>query len=254
MAQYLDNPAGRLHKLLLDLHTAFPSDQQQKSVPAWQAIVTLIGNEGGLSGEAMIVSGVAALPQQVREGVAALPSDDDRKADLVQHLDEIENGMAALLNRQPLFQMFCIFSTNGEVPRSAAINSLAHCSYELHREVPEHTISDEEIARIIEMITELMQEVSEAQLPDQFKLLMLRHLHALLQAAHSVRFAGTQPLDDALFALMGAMVRVPSAQEELHRVGLGERFKNAVNTLNMLLSTGTAAAQLGQGIAGILGG
>ncbi|MER5665512.1 hypothetical protein [Streptomyces mirabilis] len=251
MVQYIDNPAGRLEKLLLDLHAAYPNDQQQNHKQAWVAVVELINNASGLAAQVQIVGAVVALPAEIRESVAQLPVDDDRKEHLLSHLVEIEQGMIALLNRQSLFAVFNCFATNGIVPRSAAVAALSHCSYELHRSAPEVVISDDDLARIIEMINELMAEVAEAKLPDVVKRAMLNHLVALLQAAYNVRFAGTQPLDDALFALSGSIGRT-NGREDLVRVGLWEKFQRAVQAVNLMLSTGQTAAQLGQGIAGFL--
>jgi hypothetical protein len=251
MPHYLDNPAGRLHKLLLDLHAAFPNQQQQNAKQAWSAIVDLIGNRSGLAGEAAIISGVVALPTQVRESVAALPADEERKEHLLSGLDEIEQGMIQVATRQHLYGVFTCFATNGVVPQSAAVSSLSHCSYELHRAMPEVTIPDDEMARIVEMITDLMSEVAAAHLPDPVKRAMLSHLTTLLQAAHNVRFAGTQPLDDAFMGLAGSIWRT-GAEDPLERVGLWEKFKKAMQTLNLMLSTGQTGSQLGQGIAGFL--
>lgn len=253
MAQYVDNPAGRLEKLLLDLHRAYPTDQKQKQKQAWTAIVELISNEAGVAGELQIIGAVASLPGQIRESVGQLPVDSDRKEHLLLHLDDVERGIANMLLRQPLFGMFSPFATNGVVPRSAAISALSHCSYELHCSAPEAVVSDEDLARILEMIHALMAEVADAKLPDATKLAMLNHLTALLQAANNVRFAGTQPLDDALWALAGSTVRM-NAEEDLTRAGLWGRFREAMDTLNLMLSTGQGAGQLGQGIAGFLGG
>ncbi|MFC8005593.1 hypothetical protein ACFUCH_13335 [Streptomyces olivaceus] len=253
MAYYTDNPAGRLHKLLLDLHAALPTDQQQKSKQAWAAIVDLIGNEAGLAGEASIISGVVALPAQIREAVGALREDDERKEHLLAGLDGIERAMNHVMMRQHLYGVFTAFATNGVVPQSAAVSSLSYCSYELHRSIPEVTISDDDLVRIVEMINDLLREVSEAELPNVVKRAMLNHLTVLLQAAHNVRFAGTQPLDDALFALSGSIGRT-MAHEDLARAGLWERVKKAVQTINLMVSTGQATAQLGQSVAGVLDG
>ncbi|MER5980149.1 hypothetical protein ABT142_27125 [Streptomyces sp. NPDC001857] len=253
MVHYLDNPAGRLHKLLLDLHAAFPNHQQQETKQAWTAVVELVGNESGLGGEAAIISGVVSLPAEIREAVGTLSEEDERKEHLLAGLDQVEQGLNQLVNRQSLFSMFNAFATNGVVPQSAAVSSLSHCSYELHRSIPEVTISDDDLARIVDMLNELMREVAEADLPNVVKRAMLNHLIALLQAAHNVRFAGSQPLDDALFALTGSVTRT-GASEDLARVGLWEKVKKAMQTLNLMLSTGQSAVQLGQGVAGFLDG
>lgn len=253
MAEYVDNPAGRLHAVLSDLYVHNHTDQMQKQKQAWTAILELAQHDGHLANEMAVVGAVVGLPQQVREAVAALPVDEDRKEHLLAHLDRVERGMVHVVTRQSLWTVFNTFATGGVVSQSAAISTLSHCSYELHRHAPEPTISDEDLTRIIEMINGLIAEVSEADLPDEVKRAMLNHLLALLQAAHNVRFAGTQPLDDALFALMGASHRV-SAQEDLTRVGLWDKLKDVVQTLGTMLSVGQNAIQLGQGIAGFLGG
>ncbi|MGY1998161.1 hypothetical protein ACR31U_17550 [Streptomyces rochei] len=253
MAQYIDNPAGRLHKFLLDLHATHPHDQQQKQKQAWVAAVEMVGNDLGVSGEVQIIGAVATLPRQIREAVSQLAVDDERKDHLLLHLDEVERGIDHLLGRQTLWHMFVCFATNGEVPRSAAISALSHCSYELHRAMPETVVSDEDLARIIDMVNGLINEVHGAKLPEVVKRAMLDHLMALLQAAHNVRIAGTQPLDDALFALTGSLGRTTSP-EELERAGLWERLKSALQTFDLMLSTSQSAGQIGQAIAGILTG
>ncbi|MFE6315853.1 hypothetical protein [Streptomyces rochei] len=253
MAQYIDNPAGRLHKFLLELHATYPNDQQQKQKQAWPAIVEMVGNDLGVSGEVQIIGAVATLPRQVREAVAQLSVEDERKEHLLLHLDEVERGIDQLLGRQTLWHMFVSFATNADVPRSAAISALSHCSYELHRAMPEIVLSDEDLARIIELINELINEVHGAKLPDAVKRAMLDHLMALLQAAHNVRIAGPQPLDDALFALTGSLGRTTSP-EELAQAGLWDRLKSALQTLDLMLSTSQSAGQIGQAIAGILTG
>ncbi|MEV0577626.1 hypothetical protein [Streptomyces sp. NPDC050392] len=253
MVHYMDNPAGRLRKLLLDLHAATPNDHQQKQKSAWTAIIELAGGEASLTREMSVVGAVVDLPKQVRDSVSALPVEDERKEHLLLHLDEIERGMDQAATRQPLFSMFTAFATGGVVPQSAAVVSLSHCSYELHLAAPEVTLSDEDLARIIELINGLMAEVAGANLPDHVKRAMLNHLTTLLQAAHDIRFAGTQPLDDALFALVGAARRVDD-QEGLARQSWWRKFMNVVQDLSNLMSTGQSAAQVGQGIAGVLGG
>ncbi|MGW5058616.1 hypothetical protein ACWEQ2_15095 [Streptomyces sp. NPDC004096] len=253
MVHYLDNPAGRLHKLLLDLYAAFPNDQQQAAKVAWMAIVELVGNESGLAGEAAIISGVVGLPAQIRGAVDALQVDDERKEHLLAGLENIEQGMSQVLARQHLHGVFASFATKGVVPQSAAVGNLSHCSYELHRAIPEVTVSDNDLAQIVEMINDLMREVAEADLPNLVKRAMLSHLTTLLQAANDVRFAGTQPLDDALFALAGSVERTGAA-EHLNRAGLWEKIKKAVQTLNLMLSTAQSSAQIGQGVAGFLDG
>ncbi|MGA5017564.1 hypothetical protein ACPCAA_08995 [Streptomyces griseoincarnatus] len=255
MAHYMDNPAGRLHSLLLDLHGAFPTDQQQKAKQAWSAVVELVGNEGGLAGEAAIISGVVGLPAQIRASVGALQEEPERKEQLLAGLDRIEQGMVHLMTRQNLYQVFVDFATHGVVPQAAAVNNLSYCSYELHRAMPEVTVSDDDLQRIVEMVNDLMAEVSEAAMPDAVKRAMLNHLTALLQAVHNVRFAGTQPLDDALFALTGSVMRAAARGDVTDTdAGLWAKFKKAVQTMNLFFSTGQSAAQLGQGVAGFLEG
>lgn len=252
MAEHYDNPAGRLRKLLVDLHAAYPDQNVQASVTAWGAVLRVVARDMGLAGEASLVSAVADLPRQIREGVAALDFEDDRKEHLLEHLDEIEQSMMPLLTRNSLKDMFNKFSSGGDVPRSAAIYALSHISYELHRSQPEQTMSEDDLALITAMIMDLMAEVASAQLPAPIKARLLHHLHTLLQAAHLARIMGTTPLTDSLFATAGAFGNFPEAQAELERAGVWERFKEAVGTLNNMLTTGQGIAQLGQGIAALM--
>ncbi|MCX5391530.1 hypothetical protein [Streptomyces sp. NBC_00094] len=252
MADYLDNPAGRLRDLLLALHAATSGEQQQKQTLAWDAIVDLVDPGASWARQMSIVGLVVDLPVRVREEVRLLSVDDDHKETLQQHLDEIENGMAQVASRQSLHAMFTAFAPGADVPRSGAITGLGYCSYELHRAVPEVVISDDDLARIAGLINELMEGIAEAQLPAPVKRAMLAHLTTLLQAVHDVRFAGTEPLGDALFALLGSAHGM-GAEENLKQ-GLWSKLMTVARDLGGLLSSGQSAAQLGQGIAGMLGG
>ncbi|MFJ2402878.1 hypothetical protein ACIOUE_16410 [Streptomyces xanthochromogenes] len=251
MAQYRDNPAGRLEKLLLDLYAATSGEQAQRQKEAWRAVVDLAGGEPSFPRQMSVVGIVVGLPRQVRESVEYLPLDEERKDHLLLHLDKVEAGMVQLATRQTLYAMFTAFATGGVVPQCAAISSLSHCSYELHHSMPEITVSDEDLARIVDLITDLMAEVAEAKLPAQVKRALLHHLTTLLQAVHDIRFAGTQPVDDALFALLGVAGRA-DCQEKASADSWWRKFVSVVQDLGNLLSVGQNAAQVGQGIAGFL--
>lgn len=95
---------------------------------------------------------VLCLPTQVRTAVAALDLEQEDKEDLLEHLDEIEKALNAVVSRSHnLGQTLSIFAPNGEVPRSAAMKSLSTCSRALSRHAAEHTLSNEALAAITEL-------------------------------------------------------------------------------------------------------
>jgi hypothetical protein len=118
MTQYLDNPAGRLHALLLEVHAA---NRQNFGVSAWDAWARILVPEQPPTSGAVFVAlaELLQLPGAVRDAVAALDTDEEEKAELVEDLDKIEVGLEHAANRSQQL---------GEVPRSFRTGTLYRIS------------------------------------------------------------------------------------------------------------------------------
>ncbi|MEU0354082.1 hypothetical protein ACFV10_14560 [Streptomyces cyaneofuscatus] len=248
-----DNPAARLRDVLLAVHRAFPNSRAQEPISSWQAFAQVLEVEQHTSAGLQAIAGVAHLPDLVVESIRALNEEPEEEAHLLLHLDGLQAAMTGLVARKSLYQVFATFAPGGEVPRSAAMHSLASAARVLHRADPLHAMSDEDVARLEVLIVDLMDEVNAAKLPPRANFLLLQHLHALLQAVHLVRIYGRGGVEGAFDAFLGAVVRRPETAEPLHEANLLDRFKDWVSTVNGIISVGTGAAGLGQQVMRMLG-
>ncbi|WP_411083713.1 hypothetical protein [Streptomyces sp. cmx-18-6] len=248
-----DNPATRLRDVLLAVHRAFPNSRAQESISSWQAFAQVLEVEQYTSAGLHAIAGIAHLPDLVVESIRALNEEPEEEAHLLLHLDGLQAAMAGLVARRELYKVFTAFAPGGEVPRSAALHSLASAARVLHKADPLHAMSNEDVARLEVLIVDLMDEVNAAKLPLSTSLLMLRHLHALLQAVHMMRVSGRGGVEGAFDAFLGAVVRRPETAEPLHEANLLDRFREWVSTVNGIISVGTGAAGLGQQVMRMLG-
>lgn len=240
MSEYLDNPAGRLHELLIELHRATPREQNNAAWNAWVGILTPPETPVDSPEAVAAIARLLELPAAVRAAVAALDPDkvdEDEKAELVEDLDKIETGLRLTTQQShPVKQIFAPFAPSGDVPRSAAVRTLKMCARKLHRLAPEPMTSADDLDRLAESVVELMQEVQDADLSPKTKALLLRHLHLLLQAIHSVRITGIVVLEERMDAFSAALVvRQPEAGEELLQSSVIGRFKAFLEAINLLL-------------------
>ncbi|MGP3753382.1 hypothetical protein [Streptomyces sp. IBSNAI001] len=253
MTPTYDNPAARLREVLLAVHGAFRTRQTQEPISSWLAFAQVLGVEQHSSAGLHAIAGVARLPDLVIEGIRALGEEPEEEEHLLLHLDGLQNAMASLIARNSLYQVFSVFAPGGEVPKSAAVHSLASAARVLHRTAPAHSMSDEDIARLEDLIVDLMREVSAAKLPPNASLLLLQHLQALLQSVQMVRIYGRDGVEVAFDAFVGAVLRRPETAEPLRQANLMERFREWVTTVNGIISVGTGAAGLGQQVMRVLG-
>ncbi|MYZ34411.1 MULTISPECIES: hypothetical protein [unclassified Streptomyces] len=248
-----DNPAARLREVLLAVHSTFPVKRAQEPISGWQAFAQVLGVEQHTSAGLHAIVGVAQLPDLVVEGIRALGEEPEEEEHLLLHLDGLQSAMASLIARNTLYQVFSVFAPGGEVPKSAAVHSLASAARVLHRVAPVHSMSNEDITRLEGLIGDLMREVSAAKLPPTASLLLLHHLHALLQAVHMVRIYGRGGVEGTFDAFVSAVVRRPETTDPLREANLMDRFREWVTTVNGIISIGTGAAGLGQQVIRVLG-
>ncbi|MGW6723595.1 hypothetical protein [Streptomyces sp. NPDC054995] len=253
MTPTYDNPAARLREVLLAVHGSFPGKRAQDPIAGWQAFAQVLGVDQHSSAGLHALAGVTRLPDLVIEGIRALGEEPEEEEHLLLHLDGLQNAMGSLIARNSLYQVFSVFAPGGEVPKSAAVHSLASAARVLHRAAPVHAMPDEDITRLEGLIVDLMQEVGAAKLPASASLLLLHHLHALLQAVQMVRIYGRQGVENAFDAFVGAVARRPETAEPLHEASLMERFREWATTVNGIISVGTGAAGLGQQVMRVLG-
>lgn len=257
MAEYLNNPAGRLRSFILELHAAYPQPNAQSSVMAWDAVAQLLVPGMPLQSPQVVIAigRVLALPGEVRRAVGSLDLDDpEDEAQFLEGLDAVEGGLALITQRNHLLShVFECFAPGGQVLLCGAIQSLAHCSRELRRcQRTDGELSTEDLEQIAEAITNLVTEVGRAQLDGALRVFLLDHLFAMLRAAHLVRVTGTGPLEGATDALLGQLRRHPDTTAGLQRTGFLARIGEVLAVINAAVAVSTGSVALTQTVLGAL--
>ncbi|MFI0964169.1 hypothetical protein ACH4S8_22560 [Streptomyces sp. NPDC021080] len=242
MPEYEDNPAGRLRTLLIELHRTPPN------TVAWDAMVRLLVPEASVSSpEAhMAMARLMELPASIRTAVDALDEDEEEKEHLLEHLDKVETFLSHVASRSFILQQaFQVLAAGGDVPNSAAVQSLGTCSRHLHRYNPEPVIPREEVDALIQSVTSLMDDIRASSIENAAKLLLLHHLHRLLQTLDLIRITGAAPVEESLDAFLGALARNPEARQEAGRHGFGERLAAIANAIGRVFDLARGVRQLG---------
>lgn len=207
------------------------------STVAWDAWINMLAPGASPTSSAAFetIARLVALPAAVREAVDTLDVEDDEKSELLQDLDKIEAGFGVLINgRQQIRSMLAHFAPSG-ISNSAAVRGLVPCSRRLHRENPEPELSSEELQQFADSITALMADVQAASLSAAVKLLLLHHLHAMLQAVQLAAITGIVEVEERLDAFSGALSRQPEALAETTNASFFERLKTFVDSVNVVL-------------------
>jgi hypothetical protein len=242
MPEYEDNPAGRLRTFLIELHRIPPN------TAAWDAVAALLVPAAPPSSPEVLraMSRLSELPADIRSAVAALDEDEEEKEHLLEHLDKVETFLTYVANRNTTLQSaFQVFAVGGDVPNSAAVQSLGTCSRRLHRYSPEPVIAPEEIDALIQSVTTLMDDIRASSLEQAAKLLLLHHLHRLLQALDLIRITGAAPVEESLDAFFGAVSRNPEAMQDAGRHGFAERLAGIANAIRTAFDIARGIRQLG---------
>ncbi|MFE3494468.1 hypothetical protein ACFXOS_15530 [Streptomyces sp. NPDC059175] len=242
MPEYEDNPAGRLRTLLIELHRTPPN------TVAWDATVRVLAPQASASSPEALraMTRLLELPADIRRAVDALDEDEEEKEHLLEHLDKVETFLANVASRNHILeQVFKVLAAGGDVPNSAAVQSLGTCSRRLHRYSPEPVIPREEVDALIESVTTLMGDIRASSLENAAKILLLHHLHRLLQALDLIRITGAAPVEEGLDAFRGALSRNPEAMQEAEQHGFTERLAAIANTIGRLFDISRGIRQLG---------
>ncbi|MGW4552469.1 hypothetical protein ACWEOV_02310 [Streptomyces sp. NPDC004365] len=244
MPEYDDNPAGRLRTLLIELHQRNPN----QNVASWEAMAAILVPTASPSSPTVLqaMTRLLELPLDIRAAVEALDEDEDEKEHLLEHLDKVETFLTHVVNRNTaLVGAFKLITVGGDVPNSAAVQSLRNCSRRLHRYSPEPVIPREEIDELIQSVTTLMADIRTSGLEGSAKSLLLHHLHRLLQALDLIRITGTAPVEESLDAFFGAVHRDPEAMEAARRHGFGERIATIASVIRSAFDIARGVHQIG---------
>jgi hypothetical protein len=193
--KHMDNPAGRLHALLLQLKER--SDNFSKAL----CEIYQVSYTDALKA-APVISRVVQLPDRAKAQVLSL-DDSLYDSELILNWHQ---PVRTLLSRHAFNSSSAGSTVVGTLDNSILL-SLQFCSDLLHRHLPEYVPQDEELQRIIGLIRELRDEISDPALDPELRAFLLRHANDMEAAIVAFPIDGSTALADALDKAVGSLNR-----------------------------------------------
>ena len=240
MALYVDNPAGRLHRLITGFNDLSNSSPPRGSLPAWQTWAEVLGVETEDNSEILRCLGlVLALPGEIDAELARV-SDADYDPDLVLGWQKI----VPVLSRS-------MFSSEQSNPVAAqfdetSLMSLASCSWTLHRYQRQRLVDQTDLEHIRGLISELAAELRDAPDidPGLHEFLLVR-CEEMSRALRDVLIRGPVALEDALDQAWGAANRRADVTARADTApGAWAKFTEVLRTTALVLGVMTSAVAL----------
>ena len=206
-----NNPAGRLHSLLVE---GKGQGWQDKSISkVWAKILEVPYEDKGLL--LRRVGQVMALPSSIKEAMSHIDDIDHNM--YLRWLPQVESSFSTL-NFDMQWKNF-IGRFDGEIMYGIEI-----CSDRLSRERPEKTVNEEHLASLSEKVNELLSELDRTELSGNAWLYIHDHLVRVKEAIEEYRIRGIKPLESALHEVVGSVVLSPEIYQESQRTQKGKRF------------------------------
>ena len=195
---YYDNPAGRLHGLLIKL-----AEQPGNGslLDAWAAVLDIAAED-----IAVHLGEVAVLVRETQEAV-----NNAGEAALLPMVSRFRDAWA-----QPIFPQSHAFSDRLDrvLPDQNSLDTLGVVSAHLHAIAPEGSVpSDSELGRRKEELRSLIDEVGAAtDIPHELKHLLIVRLRGVEEAIDHLNVGGPGAVQRAMEAVMGSVFTNPEAR------------------------------------------
>ncbi|MEU8984277.1 hypothetical protein [Streptomyces sp. NPDC048309] len=214
MTECVDNPAERLHSLLLDFcRIGKELGPNHSNWEVWARALSYDGAEVAV-GDAEFFRRFAEakdLPGKVRQAISLTVLDVQHRDYLLEPLVGVDAGLQA--SAQPghnVAQVWQHFSEAGDIARSAAVYSLQGCSLELRRAGVEAGLTEAEGRDLTALINDLSEAVIASELEEADKQFLLARLNEMLATVQQARLRGRYPIEAACDAARGALTRRPN--------------------------------------------
>ncbi|MGW2426295.1 hypothetical protein ACWC0C_45130 [Streptomyces sp. NPDC001709] len=240
MTECVDNPAERLHALLIDFCKA--GKELGPNVSNWNAWArALTYEETPLATDSAEffarLSAAMMLPQQVRQAVGAVVNDPEQQDYMLRPLAGVEAAMLASAQAgHQVSHVWQHFSKDGDADSSAAIYSLLGCAHELRRAQVEAGLTDTDGQHLTTMINDLIEAVLASELNEADKQFLLTRLNDMLAAVQQARLRGRYALETTTDAAYGALTRRPNLIQRLRDAQLLNRLADLFTKFNTVLA------------------
>ncbi|MFJ4633912.1 hypothetical protein [Streptomyces sp. NPDC088847] len=249
MTECVDNPAERLHALLLEFcRVAKELGPNSRNWDAWARAMAFEGPafSAGSADFFRCFSEAMQLPVKVREAVTATVPDPLHRDYLLGPLSSIDLAFQASSNPgNPISQVWLHFN-NGDTASSAAIYSLLGCSNELRRAQVEAGLTEADGHSLTAMINDLVEAVIASDLEHADKQFLLPRLNEMLVAVQQARLRGRYPVEAAVDAGQGALLRRPNLIQRMRDAQLFDSVVTFFNKVNTVLALAGQTEQLAQ--------
>lgn len=198
MAEYSDNPAGRLHRLLIQFRRNATSN-----APAWRTWAATFGIQGDDFPEIARCLGILlALPGEIESELAQMDPANYPETIVLRWKGKIVPALVPnLFTSQRSDQMAAQIDDE-------SLASLETCSWFLNRHRPQRPVAKSDLERIQKLLAELEAELRESeQIDPELREFLVRQCKEMTRALRDVEIRGRAALEDALDRTWGAANR-----------------------------------------------
>lgn len=182
----------------------------------------------------------AVLPSEVRQAVAALPTESPSKDLLLSWTPQVDAAMSQLVVLQGPTTSFISRYSDGD------LKALEFCSDQLHRYNPEQTLEESALATFSKKLSELRELLTDdLNFEAELRILLLRHVDAMERLIAEADLWGLLPVRRELATTLGQLLLSPQAVARAKDCSpkTWEKATAILATLAAAFSFGTAAIQ-----------
>jgi hypothetical protein len=235
VAEYLDNPAGRLHRLLLRFR------QNASNGRSWRVWAATLGvPDTDFPEVARGLGMLLALPGEIESELARVDPADYPGDIVLRWKDQIVPALVPnLFEGQQADQMAGQFD-------DASLAFLETCSWTLHRYRPQRPVADSDLERIRKLIGELENELREsADIDPELRVFLLQRCGEMSRALRDMEIRGPAALEEALDRAVGAAHRrADLAARSSEAPGVWRKFGEVIVVVAAALQIATSAVAL----------
>lgn len=136
----------------------------------------------------------------------------------------------------------------------AVLAGLEICSDTLRRNCPERTLSNDQLEVLLRDVRGLVDEVVASDIAETLKQYMLKHLDMVERAIQDHRLHGTEPLENAVAAVVGSVFLREGIQQEIANTDVGNRFWTLMGRVLMIVGITAGTAQITRDVLNLLPG
>lgn len=226
-----NNPAGRLHSLLLEGQA---QNKTAKAEDVWANILDVPENDKNLL--LRRVGHVLTLPSQVKEAMSHI---DNINHDLyLKWLPRAETSFS-ILNFQIQWKQF-IDRFDPEIMHGIEI-----CADRLARERPEKIADAEQLEKLLCKVNELLEELESTELDTKLWFYIYDNLMRVKEAIEEYGICGIKPLEAAFERAVGNSVLNPNIYKECQNTHTGTSFWEIMGRLAIVITIAQGAIQIG---------